>query len=96
MFDVHQIIDSIIEEQYGMFKGLVSGNYSAFCTFFADIMGKLAALREGVKKDEEAKNAQIEDLKAQIKRLHDLEVEDGGRIEGGETKSFDYNLFDGE
>ena len=94
MFDIHQMIDSLIEETNALMQSLVSGNYTGFCTLYADIMGKLVALRKGVKEDADAKAAQMEDLKAQIKRLQELEVEDGGYIDGGETQT--YSLFEGD
>lgn len=92
MFDIHQMIDGIIEEEYALFKGLISGNYTAFATLYADIMGKLAALREGVKKDADAKNKIIEDLKAQLNRaLMPQEMPEGGGIIGGETVELDFS-----
>lgn len=93
MYNVHEIIDSLIEEQYAMFKALVGGNYSGFCTLYADIMSKLAALRKGAKEDDEAKKAQIEDMKAQLRRALESKVEPGGSVEGGETET--YNYMDG-
>lgn len=90
MYNVHEIIDSLIEEQYAMFKALVGGNYSGFCTLYADSMSKLAALRNGVKEDMQAKAAQIDDLKAQLKRALESTVEPGGSVEGGETETYNY------
>ena len=89
MFNIHEMIDSIIEEQYSLFKGLVAGNYTAFCSLYADVMGKLAALREGAKKDADAKAAQIEELKRQLERALNPE-ELSGNIIGGETVTYDF------
>ena len=92
MFDIHQMIDSIIEEEYALFKGLVGGNYTAFCTLYADIMGKLAALREGAKKDADAKKAQMEELKRQLERASTpQEFPESGGVIGGETVSYDFS-----
>lgn len=92
MYDINQMIDSIIEEQYALFKGLISGNYTAFCTLYADIMGKLSALRDGVKKDADAKNKIIEDLKAQLNcALQPQEMPENGGIIGGETVTLDFS-----
>lgn len=91
MFDIHQMIDSIIEEEYALFKGLVGGNYTAFCTLYADIMGKLAALREGAKKDAEAKTAQMEELKRQLDRALSDDGEIHGNVIGGETVTYDFS-----
>ena len=90
MFDIHQMIDSIIEEEYALFKGLVGGNYTAFCTLYSDIMGKLAALREGAKKDEDAKKAQMEELKRQLERALADDGEIHGNVIGGETVTYDF------
>ena len=90
MYTIHEIIDSLIEEHYALFKALISGNYSGFCTVYADMMSKLVALRKGVKEDADAKAAQFEDLKAQLKRAHEIEPEPGGSVEGGETTTYNY------
>lgn len=94
MYTIHEIIDSLIEEHYALFKALASGDYTGFCTLYADIMSKLAALRTGAKEHEAAKAAQIEDLKVQLKRA--LTPEPGGETIGGETAHYNYDPTEGK
>ena len=90
MYTIHEIIDSLIEEEYALFKALISGNYAGFCVAFSDIMSKLAALRAGAKQDEDDKKAQIDDLKAQLKRANEPNPEPGETVIGGVTKTYNY------
>ena len=89
MYTNEELLDSIIEEMYGLFKALISGNYAGFCTLFSDMISKMASLRTGLKNDKAAKDKQVEDLKAQIKRLT-AEAEPGGTSLGGETTVYNY------
>ncbi|MBO5917363.1 MAG: hypothetical protein J6Q14_01180 [Oscillospiraceae bacterium] len=89
MYTSEELLDSIIEEMYGLFKALISGNYAGFCTLFSDMISKMAALRTGLKNDKAAKDKQIEDLKAQIQRMAS-EPEPGGTSLGGETTVYNY------
>ena len=92
MYTSEELLDSIIEEMYGLFKALISGNYAGFCTLFSDMISKLASLRTGMKSDKAAKDAQIEDLKGQLKRaLEPEEPEPGGITVGGDTTIYNYN-----
>ena len=92
MYTSEELLDSIIEEMYGLFKALISGNYAGFCTLFSDIISKLASLRTGMNSDKAAKDAQIEDLKCQLKRaLKPEEPEPGGLTVGGETFTYNYD-----
>ena len=90
MYTWKELLDSIMEEMYAMFKALISGNYTGFCTFFADMISKLSALREGLEKDAKAKQAQIDDLEAQLRKALEPVVEEGGVVVGGETTRIDY------
>lgn len=97
MYDINQMIDSVIEEQYALFKALISGNYTGFATLYADIMGKLAAMRDGVKSDAEAKKKQIEELKEQLRRATEPpEFPEGGGIIGGDTVTLDFSKGDSD
>lgn len=90
MYTWKEILDSIIEEMYALFKSLISGNYTGFCSFFVDVLSKLSALREGMEKDAKAKQAQIDDLEAQLRKALEPVVEEGGVVVGGETTRIDY------
>lgn len=90
MYTWRELLDSIIEEMYAMFKALISGNYTGFCTFFADMISKLTALREGLEKDAKAKQAQIDDLEAQLRKANEPVFEPGGQTVGGETTRIDF------
>lgn len=90
MYTCTELINSIIVEMYEMFKALVSGNYAIFCSGFSDIMSKLTALPKGIADDKAAKDAQIEDLKAQIQRLRDENAESGITVGGG-TETYNYD-----
>lgn len=85
-----QLLDSIITEEYEMFKALVAGNYAQFCAMFADIISKLASLRGGLKDEQKAHDECVEDLKAQLKRALTPETEPGGLVVGGETHNINF------
>jgi hypothetical protein len=91
MYTNSELLDSVITEMYEMFKALISGNYVRFCAAFADIISKLGSLREGLKKQTDADNACIEDLKNQLKRATTIEPEPGGETVGGETVKYNYD-----
>lgn len=86
-----ELLDSVISEMYEMFKALLSGNYALFCAAFAEIMSKLCSLRDGLRKDAEATDKCINDLKAQLKKATTLEPEPGGKVIGGETTTFNFD-----
>lgn len=93
MYTLQETIDAVITEMYEMMKALVSGNYTAFCALFADIMSRMAAVRKGVKEDKEADKKIIEDLKAQLDRALTHGVDEGGGVIGGETTTLDFDPF---
>lgn len=96
MYTGQELMDAIITEMYELFKALISGNYTAFCTLFADIMSRLAALRKGMKDDAEAKAKQIESLRAQLERATTpAQPAPGGEIIGGQTTTIDLTNNDG-
>lgn len=91
MYTSEELLDSIIEEMYQMFKALISGNYAAFCTLFSDMISKLASLRKGLKSDKAAKEKQIKDLEDQLKRALEPEPLGPGQVTiGGETTTFNF------
>ena len=91
MYTSDEMLDSIITEMYELFKSLISGNYAGFCTIFADIISKLAALRKGLKDERAAKEKTIKDLEEQLKRATTPEpLGPGEQTIGGETTVFDF------
>lgn len=92
MYDINQMMDGVIEELYTLFKALVSGNYTGFCALYSDMMSKLAAMRDGIKSDADAKARQIEELKEQLARATaDVDIPEGGGVIGGETVAYDFS-----
>ena len=90
MYTGEQLINSIITEINELFKCLVIGNYAGFCTIYADIVSKLAALKDGVKANAEAKAKEIDGLKDQLKKMSEA-LRESERIEGGEIVEIDMN-----
>lgn len=95
MYSSDELMDGIITELYDLFKALISGNYAPFCTLFADIVSKLAALRKGMKDERAAKENQIRDLEAQLKRATQP-LEGGAQVIGGETTEYRYGTGNNE
>lgn len=89
MLTNQELLDSIITEEYEMFKALVAGNYAKFCAAFADIISKLASLRGGLMAEQKAQEECMEDLKAQLERALEPLVEPGGVVVGGGTVELD-------
>lgn len=89
MYSSDEMVDGIITEMYELFKALICGNYAPFCTIFADIVSKLAALRKGLKDERAAKENQIRDLEEQLRRAT-KPLEGGAQVIGGETTEFHY------
>lgn len=96
MYTSAELIDSIITEQQELFKALIIGNYPAFCTIYADVVSKLAALRKGVESDAEAKKKEIDALKARLNELTEQTQVKGAKIIGGEIVEIDMNEDNGE
>jgi hypothetical protein len=91
MYTSEELLDSIIEEMYQLFKALISGNYAGFCTLFSDMISKLASLRSGMKSDKAAKEKQIKDLEDQLKRALEPKPLSPGQVTiGGETTTFNF------
>ena len=96
MYKSNEIVDSIIEEMYGLFKQLITGNYAGFCAMFSDIISKLAALRKGLKDEQDAKQRQIDDIKAQLERATRPDPGPGEQVIGGGTTEYRFGVKDGE
>lgn len=97
MYSSSEILDSIIEEMYRLFQALITGNYSNFCTLFADIISKLAALRKGLGEEQASKERQIEELRAQLERATRPDPGPGEQVIGGGTTEYHYGpRTDGE
>ena len=86
LYDSAGFTDTIIMDCNNVVKQLVSGNYIAFCNGMAEIVKKLALLKDGTEKEKE-------DLKKQIGELREqLEEERRGKDAAGSV----YNTLDGE
>ena len=60
------MIDSLITDCNENFRKLLTGNYIAFGNGMAEMVRKLALLKDGVKKDIENRDEQIRELTAQL------------------------------
>ena len=68
LYDSAGFTDSIILDCNKAVKQLVSGNYIAFCNGMAEIVKKLALLKDGVKNEKEDLERQISELRERLER----------------------------
>lgn len=84
--DKYQMIDEIVV----FLDRLADTRGIERCALLIDLIKRLDALKKGLKDEDDAHNARIELLKAQIKNLTEPKpLEDGEIREGGETYTID-------
>ena len=66
LFDSVGFIETIILDCNNAVKQLVGGNYIAFCNGMAEIVKKLAVLKEGVDNEKQAMTKQVDEMGKQL------------------------------
>lgn len=89
IMDTDEMINSVIIDCNNAVKYIVNGDYIAWCNINTQIVRKLSLIKEGIKKDINAKNEKIEILKQHIKELG------GDVVDNVPVSVFDNNKKDG-
>ena len=64
LYDNDGLLESMIIDCNNAVKNLASGNYVMFCNVIVQMIQKITNVRKGIKTEMEAKERQIEELKA--------------------------------
>ena len=102
LLNSYGLIDSLILDCNESVKKLIEGNYIAWCNRMSEMVKKLALLKDGVKKDTEGLQRQVEELRRLLETEGGQEDAAGsvcdtldGTLGGGEERLRDAVLPEG-
>ena len=80
IFSHDELFESVILDCNAAVRLITSGNYIGWCKTMTDIVQKITVVKDGIKKDLESKNRNIEELKEQMRRsgveIKDIQIEE--------------------
>ena len=88
LYDNDGLLESLINDCNNIVKDMASGNYVGFCGVIVQMIQKITNLRRSIKRDLEAKDEQIEEIKAMnnslVEQITGLPVDNNQERDGVE------------